>query len=214
MSTAALFTMAKVQKQYAHMHYMSFDGWMNKENVMYHNGILFSPQRILPFAAWVSLEGIMPSEINQVETNNAWDHLYVESLKPNKQINWVSETELNGDSHGGNGERLVKGYLSVIRWIRYEDLRTPRWLPSVKQPTLDFSSGHDLTIIRSGPASGSVLSVEPAWDFFALSLPFPCLYSLFLSLCLKTNKLEICCKSRTYVFSLKQVNVWGAGRVH
>ena len=33
---------------------------------------------------------------------------------------------------------------------------------SVKRPTLDFSSGHDFTIVRSRPASGSALVVEPA----------------------------------------------------
>ena len=33
---------------------------------------------------------------------------------------------------------------------------------SVKRPTLDFGSGHDLIIVRLSPAVGSVLSVEPA----------------------------------------------------
>jgi len=33
---------------------------------------------------------------------------------------------------------------------------------SVKHPTLDFSSGHDLRFMISSPMSGSALSMEPA----------------------------------------------------
>ena len=29
--------------------------------------------------------------------------------------------------------------------------------------TLDFGSGHDLTVVESSPMSGSVLGVQPAW---------------------------------------------------
>ena len=37
------------------------------------------------------------------------------------------------------------------------------WLAqSVKCLTLDFGSDHDLRVVRLSPASGSVLSVEPA----------------------------------------------------
>ena len=32
----------------------------------------------------------------------------------------------------------------------------------VKRPTLDFGSGHDLTVVQWSPMSGSVLNVEPA----------------------------------------------------
>ena len=35
---------------------------------------------------------------------------------------------------------------------------------SVKHPTLDFISGHDLRVLTSSPTSGSVLGEEPAWD--------------------------------------------------
>ena len=45
---------------------------------------------------------------------------------------------------------------------------------SVGHPTLDFSSGHDLRIVRSSPgsspATGSTLSGECAWDFLSPSL--------------------------------------------
>ena len=37
-------------------------------------------------------------------------------------------------------------------------------------PTLDFCSSCDLRITRSRPMSGSVLSVEPAWDSLPLSV--------------------------------------------
>jgi len=32
---------------------------------------------------------------------------------------------------------------------------------SVKHPAVDFGSGHDLRVVRSSPASGSMLDVEP-----------------------------------------------------
>ena len=55
---------------------------------------------------------------------------------------------------------------------------------SVKRPTLDLSSGHDLTIHEFEPHVGlSAESVESAWD--SLSLPLP--YSVSLS---KINKLK------------------------
>ena len=33
---------------------------------------------------------------------------------------------------------------------------------SVKHPTFDLGSGHDLEILRTVPASGSVLGMQPA----------------------------------------------------
>ena len=55
---------------------------------------------------------------------------------------------------------------------------------SVKHPTLDFSSGHDLTVVKSSPMSVSALSMEPVWDSLSppLSAPPSC------SLSLKINK--------------------------
>ena len=45
---------------------------------------------------------------------------------------------------------------------------------SVKRPTLDLGSGHDLTVrefeLHVGLCAGSA---EPAWDSLSLSLPFP-----------------------------------------
>ena len=51
----------------------------------------------------------------------------------------------------------------------------------VKHPTLDFGSGHDLTVCEFEPCVRHCADdVEPAWD---------CL-SLFLSLSLKINKIK------------------------
>jgi len=44
--------------------------------------------------------------------------------------------------------------------------------PSVGRPTLGFGSGHDLEVVGSSPASGSVLSAESASGSFCLSLSF------------------------------------------
>ena len=46
---------------------------------------------------------------------------------------------------------------------------------SVKHPTLDFSSGHDLMVVRSSPASGSALTTQSLLGVVSLpiSLPLP-----------------------------------------
>jgi len=41
---------------------------------------------------------------------------------------------------------------------------------SVEYPTLGFSSGRDLRVVRSGSASDSAFSVESALDSLSLSL--------------------------------------------
>ena len=57
---------------------------------------------------------------------------------------------------------------------------------SVEHPALDLGSGHDPGIVGSSPTSGSVLSVEPAWDSLSLCpstlLMHACALSLSLSL--------------------------------
>ena len=40
---------------------------------------------------------------------------------------------------------------------------------SVERLTLDLGSGHDHTVMRWSPMSGSVLGVRPAWDPFSAS---------------------------------------------
>ena len=50
-----------------------------------------------------------------------------------------------------------------------------------KGPTLDFRSGHDLTVFEIETHVGLFVdSMEPAWDFLSLSLSLP-LPSLSLS---------------------------------
>lgn len=53
----------------------------------------------------------------------------------------------------------------------------------VEGPTLDFSSVHDLRVMRSVPVSGSALAMEPAQELSLSLLPTPllmCSVSLFL----------------------------------
>ena len=60
---------------------------------------------------------------------------------------------------------------------------------SIKRPTLDFGSGHNLTFYEFEPHIGlHADSAEPDWDSFSppLSLPLPCFPSPSLSL--KINK--------------------------
>ena len=50
---------------------------------------------------------------------------------------------------------------------------------SVKRPTLDFSSGHDLRVCGLEPrVKLCTVSAEPAWDSLSPSLPLPCLRAL------------------------------------
>ena len=44
---------------------------------------------------------------------------------------------------------------------------------SVERPTLDFSSGHDLIVVRSSPTSGSVLTAQSLLGTLSPSLPAP-----------------------------------------
>ena len=61
--------------------------------------------------------------------------------------------------------------------------------PSVKRPTLDFGSGHDLMVHKIEPSVGLCTDgMEPAWDSPSPPLSAPSLLSilhaLLLSLCL------------------------------
>ena len=49
---------------------------------------------------------------------------------------------------------------------------------SVKCPILNFSSGHDLTVMGSSPTLGSAQGMESAWDSLSLLLLLPCLHYL------------------------------------
>lgn len=53
------------------------------------------------------------------------------------------------------------GELEEQWWSKVECLRGGWAAQPVEHPTLDFSSGHDLMVGGSSPASGSTLGVEP-----------------------------------------------------
>ena len=53
----------------------------------------------------------------------------------------------------------------LVLWDKFlgtELLGVSGWFMSVKLWTLDFGSDHDLRVMRSNPASGVVLGLEPA----------------------------------------------------
>ena len=67
---------------------------------------------------------------------------------------------------------------------------------SVKHPTLDFGSGHDLMVHEFKPRVGfSAESTEPAWDSLSLSLaaplPLMCVLALCLSRCVNLKEFEV-----------------------
>lgn len=72
---------------------------------------------------------------------------------------------------------------------------------SVKYPTLDFGSGHDLGVMGWSPMLESTLSMMPAWE------------SLFLSLCppplMLAHSLSICDYSKnTNLYASKESILW------
>ena len=59
----------------------------------------------------------------------------------------------------------------LVHRVVQNDIFQDAWVAqSVKCATLDFSSGHDPRVMGSSSASGSVLSVGPAWDSLPPSL--------------------------------------------
>ncbi|VFV38414.1 g-protein coupled receptor 26 [Lynx pardinus] len=58
--------------------------------------------------------------------------------------------------------------------------RGTRVAQSVEHLTLDFGSGHNPGVVGSSPVSGSVLSVEPAWDSLSLC-PSPTLVPMIVT---------------------------------
>ena len=84
-----------------------------------------------------------------------------------------------------------------------------------KHHTLDFGSGHDLTVMRPSPALDSVLSIETALDSLSPFLFAPTLLahalSLSFSLCLKINlrkkKKKKLCYVREITLQVKNIAV-------
>ena len=92
--------------------------------------------------------------------------------------------------------KILNLFREVVSDMKMPIIGAPGWLSLFSTETLDFSSGHDLRVMGSSPGSGSVPSVESAWDYHPLSL---CLsrahlcerthaHSHSLSLSLKINK--------------------------
>ena len=73
------------------------------------------------------------------------------------------------------------------RHLRIVHILGPWVAQSVKCPTLDFSSGHDVTVCEFEPRVRlQANSVKPAWDSLSLSLSAP--PPLMLALSLKISK--------------------------
>ena len=52
----------------------------------------------------------------------------------------------------------------------------------VERPTLDFGPGHGLRVMGQSPMSGSLLSLESAWDYLSPSSSAPpSAHALYLS---------------------------------
>ena len=73
-------------------------------------------------------------------------------------------------------------YPSKDKWIRKMWCKGAWVFQSIECLTLDFGSGHDLTVVGLSPTWDSLLSVEPSWD--SLSPPL----SASLSFSLSQNK--------------------------
>ena len=81
--------------------------------------------------------------------------------------------------------------ITFINVIKNVNLRGAWVAQLVKCLTLDFSSGHDLTVCETEPHVGLCADgAEPAWDSFSPSLSAPPLLMLVLScsLSLSQNK--------------------------
>ena len=64
-------------------------------------------------------------------------------------------TEPNADAQSTEPPRCF-----TLAFLKKKNPRGPWIAPLAKHPTLGFSSGHDLRVMKSSPASGSVLSAE------------------------------------------------------
>ena len=75
----------------------------------------------------------------------------------------------------------------------------------LKHLTLDFISGHDLTVVRWNPVSGSVLGMEPAWDALCPSPACILVLSLTLTLKKKKKKLSLYCLTHMKIARFQQI---------
>lgn len=82
-------------------------------------------------------------------------------LKTAQGVEKVFVTLMSG--RGTYPEYIKNAYNPTIKGLRMQECNQKRtkWGAWVAHPTLDLSSGHDLRIVSSSPALGSVLGVEP-----------------------------------------------------
>ena len=124
---------------------------------------------------WVELEGIMLREVSHREEDKYCMLLLICGIsQPDKQllekeIRFLVTIGSTGIGEGGIGGRCSKGTDLQGAWVAQ----------SVKCPTLDFSSGHDLPVHEIEPCVRLCAdSAEPAWDSLPLSLSLLCWHSL------------------------------------
>ena len=87
-----------------------------------------------------------------IKLNRMFFGIYVVTLYPFKPFELYTKYERTYIERGG-------------------ERRGARVVQSVERLTLDFSSGHELRVVRLSPVVGSTLSMKPAWDSFSLPLP-------------------------------------------
>ena len=78
---------------------MSFDGWIDKENIVYTVEYFSAIKKdeILPCATtWINFEGIMLGELNQGK-QTLYDFTHVESKKQNKWQHITKQTHIYRD---------------------------------------------------------------------------------------------------------------------
>ena len=100
-----------------------------------------------------------------------------EASKITPHFRWLDQWPF---TYTGNPEGVN---YSELGFIENELERGTSVAQSVKCPTLDLGSGHDLMVCEFKPLVGLCTdSTEPDWDSVSLSLPLPCLFSLCLTL--------------------------------
>ena len=116
--------------------------------------------------------------------------------------------QLKGNRTAVNLGRIIKMRLLEI------DFWGTQVTQSVKCPTLDFSSGHDVTVHGFEPHVRLCAdSAEPAWGSLSPSLSPSLPYSCCLSLSHKINKLKNVFKNLRKRFLVERLTgLWDAGR--
>ena len=109
--------------------------------------------------------------------------------------------EARGECSGNNRVSARLQSISHEILINYKGKQRGVWVAqAAKWPTVDFSSGHDLTVPELEPQDGLCADgAGPAWGCLPLSLPLSCL--LFISL--KVNKIKLKKKGEGSIVTLQ-----------